>query len=335
MSFTPPPYTQPKNQLWDFTGLNKGVDAVGKALDQQANRLLQEEQLAENKRRWEASHGLAQERLNLAKQQAARGPGGMKPTATMRHFKMAQQNPKFAEFLDRRRPQTTTNVNVGFEKSYDKEIGKQLAKDFKAYQTEGAKARVALNDLNVMEKALQDPNVYSGSGGEALQSIKKFGQALGLKVKGVGTGDLINTINKKIAVGMKDNLPGPLSDGDRKFLEKMAAGLNYTPEGNRLIIQMAKLQREYTIARARAFREYSKANGGRPDSGVYQFIEQKVGKPYTQRFSGLIQKLKAEGEAAPRSPTAGFPQIKSADDYNRLQSGQTYIDPDGNQRTKP
>jgi hypothetical protein len=70
MSFTPPTNLQPRNQLWDFSGLNQGVDAVGKALDQRANRLMQEQQMAESKRRWEAGHSLAQERLKMAQSRA-------------------------------------------------------------------------------------------------------------------------------------------------------------------------------------------------------------------------------------------------------------------------
>lgn len=345
MTFQAPPYLSPRNQQWDFDSLNKGIDQLGDALQKRQDRLqmealgkaaqegglnaLQKEAYGRGNVDLGLRAGNAITRNRLLEAQIAkanRAPAGPAPTATMREYEMAKKQGFKGSILDYKqalRPQNTTTVNVGHEKSFDKEIGKQLAKDFTKYQADGSKARAALNDLNTMEKALEDPNIYTGIGGTTAQAVKRAAQAFGVNVKGVGTGELINTISKKIAVGMKDNLPGPMSDSDRRFLVEMAPGLNYTPEGNRLMIQMAKLQRQYVIDRGRAFRDYAKANGGRPDSSVYSFIDKEVGEKYAQQFSTLIQRLKAEGEAAPRSPAAGFPRAVNP------RTGQALIFKDG------
>lgn len=285
---------------------------------------------AESRRRFDLQHGLQKQQMEMRRQQLARGPA---PTAAVRNYEIAKQQGYQGSFMDYQTSLRRASAPPGPEKSYDKEIGKQLAKEFTAAQKEGAKARSSMNTLSVMEKAIDDPNLYTGIGGEAVQNAKKMAQFFGVKVKGVGTGELVSTISKEIAVNNKDKLPGPMSNSDRQFLVDMAPGLQNSRDGNRLIIQLGMMSKRYTIDRANTVREYAKANGGRLDSGVYAALGQ-LDEQYAGQFSGLMQQLRAVGETPQRSPAAGFPRIQSLDDWRNLPSGTQYMDPQGNMRTK-
>jgi len=217
-----------------------------------------------------------------------------------------QVDPAMARYREIGKP--TTNVNVGAgETAYDKELGKQNAKLFTESQKSGATAQRDLNNLRVMRNAMSDPNLYTGTGGNTVQTIKKAAQTLfGVPVAGVSSGEVVQNLAKGIAVSLKDNLPGPMSDSDRRFLVEMAPGLANSPDGNRQIIALGMLQKEYQIAKSKAAREYARQNRGRIDAGVYQALGE-VDQRFAQQFSGLIAQLRAAGEEPPRSPTAGVP----------------------------
>lgn len=215
-------------------------------------------------------------------------------------------DPAMMRYREMGRP--TTNVNVGAgETAYDKELGKQNAKLFTESQKYGATAQRDLNNLRVMRNAMSDPNLYTGTGGNTVQTLKKAAQTLfGVPVAGVSSGEVVQNLAKGIAVSLKDNLPGPISDSDRRFLVEMAPGLANSPDGNRKIIALGMLQKEYQIAKSKAVREYARQNRGRIDAGVYQALGE-VDQRFAQQFSGLIAQLRAAGEEPPRSPTVGVP----------------------------
>jgi len=219
------------------------------------------------------------------------------------------------EFMQSRRPQT--NINMAGETSYDKEMGKQLATEYRDLQAGAAKARRSINGLKLMSRALDNPNVYTGFGGEFVTNIKKMGQAFGVNMKGVGDAELIGTITKEIAVGNKDKLPGPMSDADRNFLVDMAPGLSQSPEGNRLIIAAAVMSKEYEMARAQEARAYAAQNNGRLDSGVYTRLAD-IDSDYGQKFSQLMEKMRSIAPAKPRSLGAGFPTARNPKTGERI-----------------
>lgn len=230
-------------------------------------------------------------RHKLQQQKLAQGPA---PTTMQRNYQLAQRDPEFAKFLDSRKPGTNITVNSG-----DKQIGKKAGDYiFKSAETAQA-ARTNLNRYAVMEKLLQDPNVYTGAGGETVLGIKKLAQSFGVDIEGVGPGEQIQKISRKAALALKDDLPGPMSDSDRKFLQSLPAGLNTTPEGNRLVIGLAKLNEQYKLERAQAVVKY-----GKPDIGVLSAAK-AVDEKYAGVFAQHVQKMRGIAKAEPRSPLAG------------------------------
>lgn len=236
--------------------------------------------------------------------------GVPKPTTMQQDYNFARsQNPNltFEQFLGLRRQQT--NINTAGESAYEKEMGKSLAQEMQSSQKAGATAQSKMNRLRVLESALSDPNLYTGSGGQTVQVLKSAAQGLfGVPVKGVSSGEIVSNLAKEIALGNKDQLPGPLSNSDRDFLVSMAPGLQNSPDGNRLVIQLGMLSQRYQVARSQAARQYAAKNNGRLDSGYYAFVSQ-IDEQFAPQFSGLMDQLR-QTPTAPRAPTAGVPKIR-------------------------
>ena len=240
----------------------------------------------------------------LQQQKLAQGP---KPTAMQQNFKTWQDNPEFRKFYNSSKPTTNVTVNSG-----DKQIGKKAGDYiFKSAEDVGA-ARKALNRYAVMEKLLQDPNVYTGLGGEKVLGLKKLAQTFGVDVEGVGTAELIQKTSRKAALALKDDLPGPMSNSDREFLQSLPAGLNTTPEGNRLVIGLAKLNEQYKMERAQAVVAYGKA-----DIGVLS-AHKAIDEKYAKIFADHVQQMRSVAKAQPRSPLAGVPSALNPKTGERL-----------------
>jgi len=353
MAVIPPRTQQITNALIDFRPLNQGVSNLGNALAQARNQenraaigeAAQGGNLAAARdmamRGGYLNEGMAfgnalaqrkaqQDRLALARQKMAQGP---KPTAAQQNFEYAQRNPAFAKYQQSLKRNTNVTVNTG-EKAFHKEMGKSNAKFFQTTQVEGGKASKNLGQLRIMQKALSDPNLYTGVGGDWVQGVKKSLQAAGLKgIKGIESGEMAQRLSKGIALSHKGDLPGPLSNSDRQFLESLPAGLSKSAEGNRWLIELGVIDNQYKIDRAQAAREYMQANGGILDSGFYTVLGE-LNSRYVDQYSGLVDKLRGQTPAEPKSPLAGIPSVTSAEQWNSLQRGQKYLDPNGVERTK-
>ncbi len=230
-----------------------------------------------------------------------------KPTALMQNLQAAGLQPGTPEYRDAIiKSETKPLVNMpAQEKEYDKELGKSLAKEMVESQKSGANAQRDLANLEVMQQALSDPNLYTGSGGQAVQGLKKAAQTLfGVSVKGVASGELAQNLANEIAVNNKDKLPGPMSNADREFLVDMAPTISKSPEGNRLILELGMAHKRWEAAKAQVAREYTRTHGGRLDAGYYAAVEE-VNQAAAQEFGGFLDQLRALGEEAPRSPTTG------------------------------
>lgn len=239
-------------------------------------------------------------------------PEKANPTDDQREYALAQSQGFKGTFLDyitglKKAGAQTTNIDLKQEGAYDKEIGGLLAKEFVESQRAASGASEGLADLKVMKSALDNPNVYLGTGGNQVQSVKKAAQTLfGVDVKGVPEGEIVQRSAAKIALGLKDNLPGPMSNADREFLMSLPANLSASPEGARRVVELGMAQKQWQIERSAAVRDYAAKNGGRLDPNVYQAIS-AIDAKWGAEMSRLSQSLQSQAQAAPRSPTVGVP----------------------------
>lgn len=245
-----------------------------------------------------------------------------KPTAFMQNYSFARQHGFKGSPADFKRA-GRTQINIsGQEKSFDKEMGKQLAKEFVSAQQAGAKASRDLSDLETMSQALEDPNLYTGSGGQAIQFLKRAGKTLfNADLKGVASGEVVDRVAKKIALSFKSELPGPMSDSDREFLQSLPANLSTSTEGNRQVIELGMAKRRWEIERAQAVQQYASRNQGRLSPEVYSDLS-AVDNKWNQHMSSLITRMRQDAPVVQRSPGAGLPDFS--------KGGRFKVDADGN-----
>lgn len=239
-------------------------------------------------------------------------PAPASPTDDQREYGTAQSQGFGGSFMDFLKNVKSfgaprTSIDMRQESAYDKEIGGLLAKEFVDSQKIASTASEGLGDLKVMKSAIDNPNVYLGTGGNQVQAVKKAAQTLfGVDVKGVPEGEIIQRTAAKAALGLKDNLPGPMSNADREFLMSLPANLTATPEGARRIVELGMAQKQWQIERAAAVRNYAGQNQGRLDPNVYQTLATIDGK-WAGEMGRISQSLQAQVQAPPRAPTVGVP----------------------------
>lgn len=236
-----------------------------------------------------------------------------KPTDDQREYAQAKQQGYGGSFMDYMRDvksfgASRTNINMPkMETKYDETLGAELAKEFVNANRSAATAQRDLANLDVMMQALNDPNLYTGTGGNLIQGVKKSAETLfGVPVKGTSSGEILQNLASEIAVANKDKLPGPMSDADRQFLVDMAPNLTKTPEGNRLIIELGAAHKRWEAARGQAARDYAARNGGRLDAGFYATVGD-LDSQAGQEFSTFVGRMRGLGQLAPRPPTVGVP----------------------------
>lgn len=234
------------------------------------------------------------------------------PTDDMREYQMAKSQGFTGSFLDfdthrRAASAVRTNINMPMETSYDKEIGGLLAKEFVESQKAGAGASQAEADLRVMKSALENPNVYLGTGGEQVQALKKAaGSLFGADVAGVPEGEIIQRTAAKIALGLKDNLPGPMSNADREFLMSLPANLSASPEGAKRVVELGLAQRQWQTERAAVARNFAAKNNGRLTPQVYSELA-SIDEKWARQMEGLSKQLQGGAQQPRRAPTTGTP----------------------------
>jgi hypothetical protein len=252
---------------------------------------------------------LAYEKAVLELEQLRRGDA--KPTDDMREFVYSQQNPEFAQYqLDQKRA-SSTQVNVGSEKGFDKTVGEGYGKRFMDMQDGAQTAQRAINALDVMEQAMADPGFYSGAGAGTVNNLKRFGRALGMDVEGIADAESFNAMSKQAALdSMGGSLGSGFSNADRDFVLDQVPNLQNTPEGNARLIDIQRKMNTRRQQIAQHAREYAAQNGGRIDAGfddaLAQWSEANPLFPAQPAGSGANRGAGgANGRARARNPQTG------------------------------
>jgi hypothetical protein len=134
-----------------------------------------------------------------------------------------------------------------------------------------AKGKAALNvvsDLDTMSNAL-DRGISTGRGAQPFLAAKSFLGFLGLKTEGTSEQEVFNAISNRMALQLRNpdsgyGLPGSTSNQDLKFLQASVPGLQQTPEGNRLLINVLRRQAQNEIKAAKFGDQLIRENGGKP-----------------------------------------------------------------------
>lgn len=168
---------------------------------------------------------------------------------------------------------TSINNNVTGERGYDKTVGEGYGKRFLDIQAGAQTAQRALNALDVMEQTMSDPGFYSGAASGTLQTLKRYGSALGLDAAGIDSMETFNAMTKQAALDvMGGSLGTGFSNADRDFVIDQVPNLQNTPDGNRKLIGVQRLLNRRKQEIAEQARQYAERNGGRIDAGFDEYL---------------------------------------------------------------
>jgi len=202
-------------------------------------------------------------------------------SADIQGFRLAQTQGFKGSILDYLKEKAAagaarTNVNVSSgEKEFDKAVGKDYGETFVGMQKAGRDSGGAINNLNIMEKLTQDPNFYSGTGGEIMTKLKQAGVSTGFLPEGAASAnELFQKVSQKSVVDNLGSLGAGVSNADRQFIQGTVPNIANTPEGNRQIIGMSRKIEQRKQEVARLARDYAMKNGGRINAGFDDYLAQ-------------------------------------------------------------
>ncbi|GJD43990.1 hypothetical protein AFCDBAGC_1852 [Methylobacterium cerastii] len=207
----------------------------------------------------------------------------------------------------------TINVNPG-ERAQDAAIGADYGKRFVEYQRGAGAAGSTLATITTMERAMNTPGFYSGTGGPARLAFNRGLESLGVKDKGsAAPAEVFDALSNRVILdGLGGSLGAGISNGDRDFIQRTAPDLAKTPEGNRQLLGLARSMAQRQKDVAQLARDYAKANGGRLDMGFDERLsEWAAANPLTPggapRAQGGQPQAGQPRQAAPQSQAAPVP----------------------------
>jgi hypothetical protein len=266
---------------------------------------------------------------------------GAKPTAGIQEYEFAMQQRQAQglppiSFEEYKKSSKAPLVEITGEKSYDKTRGEAIAKDYGQVQQEAQGAVSRIGQLRQIDSLLSDPNVYTGTGAQSINALKRAGQTLlGMDIKGVESADAARRITSEMALSLKDDLPGPLSNPDREFLLSIPPSIGDTAAGRKLLVELMIAKEERKVEIAQLARQYAQQHGGRLDDGWYSVLAQhnEQNPVFTDEMMESARGVASRGKQ--QSPAAGvLPKVTDVKSYNAVQPGARYIDPEGRIKTK-
>lgn len=179
------------------------------------------------------------------------------------------------------RPQTNVNVNNDapfLEREFDKALGKDNAETYIGINKEGREAGDNVAKYSRLGELLSSPGVYQGAGGEQVLQAQKLASGLGMKVEGAGPAQAAQAISRGLALELRNpasgaGMPGAMSDADREYLKSLVAGVNNTPEGNKILIDAKIKVEKRKLEIAKMARKYQAKHGRFDQTGFYDELQ--------------------------------------------------------------
>jgi hypothetical protein len=168
---------------------------------------------------------------------------------------------------------TDVNLLPG-ERSYDVQVGKDLADRFLELNKAGVNAQRTQSTLDVMDRAMRDPNFYSGPlSGLALAAKRAYAKIDPEAADSATATELFQKMSNKlvtdVAGGGGGGLGSGISNADRDYIGATVPNLQNNPPGNRLIMQVMRAAAKRDVETAQMARDYARAHGGRLDYEFY------------------------------------------------------------------
>lgn len=198
-------------------------------------------------------------------------------------------------------PRALVKLQTVAETTREKGIAERSLKREDAIDAELVGATESDSNLNRMDSALEALN--TGLFGEEILSIEQFGAQFGIDLApffGEDPGtvprkELVQTITNQMVINTTKTATGgglggrSFSDADRNFTLKTVPGLSKTPGGNRLIIQMQRLQNDRIRLKSRMADDYILEHGELDRGWAREWSEFAKENPiYTPEFKDAV-----------------------------------------------
>lgn len=214
-----------------------------------------------------------------------------------------EKNGSYSDFLDRKAKNSATQVNMAGDKKYEQTVGEAFGKKYVALQDAADQAYQTQGKLDVLDKALSNPDLYQGYGGTAVNQAKKFAQgAFGMDFSETADADVAQAVSNEMTMQLRNpsggaGMPGAMSDADRNFLAQIPPSLEGTPEGNQQKLEMLRKVNERNIQVADFANQYVQNNPSHQlDEGFSQALsEWSKANPLFPEAEELYQRQQEEG----------------------------------------
>ena len=198
---------------------------------------------------------------------------------------------------------TNVSINNGQgQNEFNKQLGKNMANVYIDYQNAGNAANAQLITLNAMNKAIQNPAVYQGTGGGLVNAFKTALASAGVDVAGLDDAAIINSGKSQLMGSLrKDLMPGPMSDRDIQFLVNIVPDLGKTREQNIAILNLFTKAYQRQVEAAAFVNDYVMKNK-QWDVAGQQALQEFTNRPiFTEE-----EKAAAIGQNAKESQDGGY-----------------------------
>lgn len=150
---------------------------------------------------------------------------------------------------------TTIDASTKGEDAFRKGLGEKASERYYAVLDAGDAAATMEGNLQAMETLLNEID-YTGFGGTTLLNVQRVGAMVGLEIgDDIAPKEAAQRLSNELALGLKENLPGPMSNADREFLLSIPPNLNVTDAGNDALIFLLRQRTQFEQAAAQSLLE--------------------------------------------------------------------------------
>lgn len=184
------------------------------------------------------------------------------------------QFPGFTDWAQGMKRSGATNNVTKMETEWDKAIGGEMAKGYIEQQNRGRAADSTIGQIGRFRTVMA--NTKMGPVAGATLPVRSALNELGITDdQNVPNQEELTAMSNRFALDVVGNMKGPSSDKDMVFAKDTVVSLSKSNPGNTAILDVAERVARRDQQYAQWQDEYRKANNGRLDPNVNEYIRQK------------------------------------------------------------